>query len=86
MAYPTYTIAEAVTPSDTVVNQYKALYVGTGGNVSVNLLGGGTGSGNAVIFSNVPNGTLLPVHTYRVNATGNMGGISTDASGIIGLF
>lgn len=75
MSYDTYSIAETVTLSDTAKNQFKALYVGTGGNVSVNSYN----SGDTVVFYNVPNGTVLPVKTSTVNSTG------TSALGIIGL-
>ncbi len=77
MAYPEYTIATAVTASDTEENIFKALYIGTGGNVSVDAWQGGSGAN--VIFHNVPAGTLLPMKTYRVNST------ATTATGIVGL-
>ena len=79
MSYPTYTIATAITPADAGIHIHKALFVGTGGNVSVNLRGGGTGASNTILFPNVPTGTILPIHTYKVNATG------TTALGIVGL-
>ena len=79
MSYPTYTQATAITPLNTGIHIHKALFVGTGGNISVNLRGGGTGSSNAVVLPNVPTGTILPIHTYKVNATG------TTALGIVGL-
>jgi len=72
-----YTIATAVTKSDTEQNIFKALYVGTGGNISIDHWQGGSGAN--VLFSNVADGTLLPVKTYRVNSTG------TTATGIVGL-
>jgi len=75
MSYETYSIAEAVTLSDTAKNQFKALYVGTGGNVSVNSYN----SGDTVTFYNVANGTIIPVKTSTVNSSG------TTALGIIGL-
>ena len=73
-----YKISTAVTASDTAKNIFKALYVGTGGNVSIDSRQGG-GVGQNVLFSNVANNTFLPVSTLRVNATG------TTATGIVGL-
>ena len=78
MAYPEYTIARAVTISNTEENIFKALYIGTGGNVSVDCVDH-SGAGANVIFHNVPAGTLLPMKTYRINAT------ATTATGIVGL-
>jgi hypothetical protein len=51
------------------------LYVGTGGNLSIV-----DSLGNTVIFSNVPNGTLLPIHVIGINSAG------TTASNIIACF
>ncbi len=57
----------AVTPSDTVGNEYPAgvLYVGTGGDVKVD----GVKSGTAVVFKNVPNGTWLRARVKTVYST-----------------
>lgn len=54
----------AVTPSDTVGNEYPAgvLYVGTGGDVQID----GVKSGTAVVFKNVPNGSWLRVRAKTV--------------------
>lgn len=46
-------------------NTARGLYVGTGGNVSVN-----DAYGTAVIYKNVPDGTILPIQCSRVNSTG----------------
>ena len=73
MSYPTYTIAEAVTKSDTEQNQYKALWVGTGGIVIVD-----SPSGSDITFFGVTNGTLLPIRTLKVKT-------GTTATGILGL-
>tara|TARA_Y100000034_G_C6821721_1_gene370140 strand:- start:592 stop:822 length:231 start_codon:yes stop_codon:yes gene_type:complete len=75
MSYETYTIAESVTVSNTATNQFKALYVGTGGNVVVESYN----SGDTVTFYNVPSGTVLPIKTAKVRNTG------TSATGIVGL-
>lgn len=52
----------------------RAIYVGTGGDVS--LL---AADGTSAVFKNVPSGTTLPVQTCRVNVTG------TTAADIVGL-
>lgn len=68
----------AVTPSDSAANNistFRALYVGTGGNVVV------VGADNvAVTFTAVPGGSILPVQGKRVNST------STTASNIVALY
>lgn len=58
---------EAVTPSD-VTNlsaPCRGIWVGGAGNVSVEMLGGGT-----AIYNSVPAGTVLPVQATRVNNSG----------------
>ena len=65
---------EAVTPNDVTQVAYKSLYVGTGGNVAVQLYN----SDNTVIYQNVGDGTFLPISVRRVLSTG------TTASNIIG--
>jgi hypothetical protein len=69
--------AAAVTPSDTVDfdQRPRALYVGSSGNITVNMA-----DGQAVTFANVPAGMILPVRPKRVLATG------TTASNIVALF
>ncbi len=69
------TLAEAVTASDsTMLTATRALFVGTGGDVAVTMAGGGD-----VTFTNVPNGTLLPISVTKVLATG------TDGADIVAL-
>lgn len=68
--------AEAVVPSDTQgIEICRALYVGVGGNLSVQMADGG-----AAVFQNVPAGSFLPVQCSRVNAA------STTASSILALY
>lgn len=66
-----------VTPNDqtdlTVLP--RALFVGQGGAVAVNLAGG-----QSVVFSGLASGTILPVRPRRVLATG------TTATAIIALW
>lgn len=66
-----------VTPNDStdLATLGAALYVGTGGSVKVDITGSGT-----VTFTNVANGTFMPIYVDRVYATG------TTASGIIALY
>ena len=66
--------AQAVTPSDvTVLENCRALYVGTGGDVVA------TVGGQDVTFVNVPDGTWLPVMATKVKA-------ATTASDIVRLW
>lgn len=65
--------AFAVTPSDTTIVNAVALYVGTGGDVTI-----GTRNGKTVTFANVPDGSILPVFAVKVMA-------ATTATGIVGL-
>lgn len=72
------TRAAAVAPHD--VNPLgevpKALYVGTGGNVTLRGIGGGAD----VVLKNVPAGSIVPVRALYVRATG------TTAADIVALF
>jgi hypothetical protein len=52
----------------------RALWIGTGGDVSVTFVLGGT-----TVFVNVPDGYLLPVHAAQVN-------VGTTATDIRALF
>lgn len=69
--------ALTVTPSDSVDLQEgcQALYVGTGGTVTVTPA---VGAGQ-VVFTNVVGGSILPVRVRRVWSTG------TTASDIVAL-
>tara|TARA_R110001592_G_scaffold134713_1_gene350562 strand:+ start:110 stop:1105 length:996 start_codon:yes stop_codon:yes gene_type:complete len=71
-----YDTALAVTPSDgsdLTGEPFFAVYVGTGGNLKVDMADGGS----AVTLSNVASGQLLPIMVERIYATG------TTASNII---
>lgn len=67
--------AFAVTPSNTVnfPTKVRAVYVGVGGDVSLQVKSG------AVVFKNVSAGTLLDIECIRVNVTG------TTAASIVGV-
>ena len=64
--------AKAITPSDTNDDSFRALYVGTQGDVSITMADGSTVSFVGVVG-------ILPVSGARVNATG------TNAGDIVGL-
>lgn len=68
--------ARVVTPSDaTVFNVTRGLYVGGLGDVAVRMA-----DGTSVTFSNVANGTLLPLQVDQVLSTG------TTATLILALY
>lgn len=60
------TSAGTVTPSDSTVLDFNAVYVGGAGDVSIDLTEGGT----AVVWPGVLAGTTLAVSGVRVNSTG----------------
>lgn len=68
--------AFAVEPSTGVVftQPPRALYVGLGGDVSVEML-----EGQTIDFANVPDGTLLPIRVRRVLP-------GTTAMALVGLY
>lgn len=67
--------AVAITPHDSTNLAYetRAVYVGVGGNITCVM------DGEAVLFTAVPTGTVLPIRTTRVNSTG------TTASALVAL-
>ena len=68
--------AVAVTPSDTTqLPSCRALYVGTAGDVVVDMVDGQTN----ITFANVANGAFLPLQVIRVKA-------ATSASDIVALY
>ena len=72
------TVCLAVTPSDSTDLTYstcRAIYVGGDGDISLV-----DGNGATIVFSGVTAGSILPVQTARVNATG------TTATSIIALY
>lgn len=65
----------SVTKHDTtILPEFKALYIGGDGDVKV-----GNSDGDAVIFSGLVAGTILPVYGTRVYSTG------TTATNIVAL-
>ena len=74
--------AKSVTPSNSTNFDFgvcKGLFVGTGGNIAVVMVGDGDSS-KVTVFTNVLGGTILPVQATRVNST------STTASNIVALY
>jgi hypothetical protein len=71
---PAETVA-AVAPSDTGSVRARALYVGGGGDVTVD-----TANSSNVTFKSVPTGTVLAVRATRVYAT------NTTATNIVAMF
>ena len=79
--------AEVITPSDSAdislsggaivqsSNNGACIYIGTGGNLTVTMLGG-----QKVTFANIPDGTFLPIQVRKVWAT------DTDADDILALY
>jgi len=59
--------AAAITTSDTVslTGVTRAIYVGGGGTITAVM-----SNGDAVLFTAVPTGTVLPIRCTRINATG----------------
>ena len=74
--------AVVVTKSDTIdipmgtAAATRALYVGTGGNISVEM----ERDGSAIIFTSVQGGSILRISITRVNST------STTASNMVALW
>jgi hypothetical protein len=56
-------------------NNGACLFIGTGGDIQVTMLGGQT-----VIFANIPDGTFLPIQVRRVWST------NTNATDILALY
>lgn len=69
--------AFAITPVNGVALEFatKALYVGTGGDITLRAVG----SENDVLIRNIPSGTVLAIRVAAVRSTG------TTAADIVGL-
>jgi len=76
--YAPATRALAVIPhdADPLADTPKGLFVGTGGNITMRGLNGGSDE----IWKNVPSGTVLPFRAQYIRATG------TTASDILALY
>lgn len=72
---PSARTAVAITKNDTTTfAATRGLYVGTGGDVAVEMAGGGT-----ITFKNVAAGSLMPISVTKVLATGT---VATDFVGL----
>ena len=74
----TASICLAVTPNDSTDLTYstcRAIYVGGAGNIALV-----DGAGTTVTFTGVTAGSILPVQTARINATG------TTAASLVALY
>lgn len=69
-----FRLAKAITPHDTDLQFYEAIYVGGTGNLTVITLDGDT-----VTFTAVPVGEIIPVRTKVVRAT------ATTATNLVGF-
>lgn len=69
--------AAAIVPSDSLSLDHatRAIYVGTGGDLHLRMLGGGE-----VTLANAMPGSLIPIRAVQVFATG------TTASALVGLW
>ena len=67
----------AITTSDSVdfTNSFRAIYVGTAGDVVIVAL-----DGTAVTYKNAVAGSVIPMRGKRVNAT------NTTASNLVGIY
>lgn len=84
--------AKAITPSDSTDIDFggkskitRGIYVGLGGDISVEMAGDPLGSGKGmsdptVLFKTVLSGTLLPISVTRVNST------NTTASELVAVW
>jgi hypothetical protein len=79
---------DPVTPIPGEKLNSAALYIGTGGDLVVTVVGGNSGvnqNGGATIFRNIPNGTFFPVIVNNIWEDDN-DGVSTSCSDIIALY
>jgi hypothetical protein len=60
--------------NDVAIASCRAIYVGVGGDISVQTAGG------ARIFKNAISGTIIPVNAIKVNASG------TTATNLLAMF
>ena len=87
------TRAKAIVPTGLQVDnngedlKSAALYIGTGGTLCVNVVGGNEGpvSNNTTVFKNIPNGTFFPIIVNNV-WTGDDDLNETTCSNIVALY
>lgn len=68
--------AVAITPGTQFPGTVRAIFVGTGGNITCTF----TNDTNPVVLKNVPGGTLLPISVKSIASSG------TTATDIVGLY
>jgi len=76
------------TPNGSVYNDLKsaALYIGTGGTLVCEVVGGNTNNiANFTIFNNIPDGTFFPVIVKQVYQDSGTG-VPTDCADIVALY
>lgn len=66
-----------ITPSDGGSHNFRAIYIGTGGDLAVLMSEDGTST--PVVFKNVPSGTMLPISIKQVRLT------ATTALDLVGV-
>jgi hypothetical protein len=71
--------------TNAVIFKPAALYIGTGGTLVANVVGG-NGQGVYTVFTNIPNGTFFPVIVTNVWAEIQPGDADTTCSDIIALY
>lgn len=71
----TYTRGEAITKSDTVVQNWEAIYVGVAGNLAIIP----AGQTDAITLIGVPAGVIVPIAVSKVMST------NTTTDSMIGL-
>jgi hypothetical protein len=69
---PAYAHGDLVLDADLSSIPVTALFIGTGGDVSLNMLGTDIASNVVVtkIYKNLPSGSILPVRPNKVNSAG----------------
>ena len=64
IVYANANLAGAVTKSDSTALEFRAVYVGGSGDISIELH-----DGSDVVFVGVPAGTVLPIQGVGINST-----------------
>lgn len=92
-AFTIYPTGDPYAMSESIAFEPAALYVGTGGNLVVEVVGGNNQQNTPqddidwkyTLFTNVPSGTFLPVIVRRVYSTLD-GGSGTTAGNLVALY
>jgi hypothetical protein len=73
---PAFSAANVTPDNSGALRCTRALFIGTGGSVTVDM----AVEGDSITFANVPSGTTLPIQVVRVYLTG------TSAADIVALY